>query len=131
MLHTRYNYNNFAQVVDLGDFYSAPLPEMNKIKALVGAIKLLFSLPDTYLNIEVAIGERVYKFTMLTQDVHKLPFGWFVYMPLENRLDLYVAENPYSPTIQWLNKKPVTKAYSMLFDKAGIDSRFKTIVNIL
>lgn len=121
---------NFSVVSDLSDFYKSKLPEMTKIKALVDNIKLLFNLPADRVIVEVAEGERVYKFTTLTTDVKKLPFGYFVYMPLLGRLDAYSIDNPF-PLIQWKQKKPVYKGYSVFLDKCGLDRVFDKIINVI
>jgi len=129
MLPIYYLSMRFANVTDLADFYRTDLPEMSKLKGIIENIKLLFSLPQDRVVVQVAEGYRVYKITMLTPDVNKLPFAFFVYLPEEKRLDLYNSDNFRLPFIQWKNKKPIFKNYSLLLDKAGIDKMFTKILN--
>ncbi len=131
MLQGIYQGSKFSQVTNLADFYKTNLPEMSKIRSLVEGIKLLFGIPQTNLLIEVAEGERVYKITLLSSDVHKYPFGYFVYLPLERRLDAYTMDNPEIPLLQWKNKKPVFKGFSMFLDRAGISTIFDKLVNVI
>lgn len=131
MLQVIYQGFKFSQVTNLADFYKTNLPEMSKIRSLVESIKLLFGIPQTNLLIEVAEGERVYKITLLSSDVHRYPFGYFVYIPLERRLDAYTMDNPEIPLLQWKNKKPVFKGFSMFLDRAGVSTIFDKLVNVI
>lgn len=132
MLPLHYQQLAFSVVQDLSNFYrSSRLPEVSKLKSLSDGIKLLFGLPQSSLLIEVAEGERIYKITLLTPDVHKTPFGYFVYLPEQKRFDAYQMENPYSPLMQWKGKKLLFKGYSMFLDKAGIDKVFEKLINII
>ena len=51
-------------------------------------------------------------------------------IPKDNRFDVFNADSNI-PVIQWKNKKPVFKNYSMLLDKMGLDKLFTKIVNPL
>lgn len=131
LLETSYNSAMFSQVTDLSDFFSTNLPEMKILKAIYNAIKLTFKTVEGRIIMQCAEGSRIYKLTILTNDVHRYPIGWLVYIPLQKRLDLYMQDSPHLPLIQWKNKKPVFKNYSELLDKAGLDKIFANIVNIL
>lgn len=130
MLPTDYRYIQFALVTDTTDFFRAKLPEIRKIKSMIDSVKLLLSLPHDRVILSVAEGERIYKLTLLTTDINKTPFAEFIYMPMIKRLDL-VSLDSAIPLIQWLNKKPVFKGYSMLLDKAKLDKLFDKIISNL
>lgn len=127
MLPLVYQNNKFALVTDKGDFFKGNLPEMRKLKSMVDKVKLLFSLPDDRVNIYVAQGERNYKIEMLTTDVKRLPFANIYYLPLYKRIDI---EDENGILLQWINRKPVFKNFSMLLDRAGASSLFDSIINV-
>lgn len=129
MLSTYYNRLNFALVEDLPDLYHSGLPESQKIKNVIENCKSLFKLSPDRVVLEVSEGDRVYKVSLLSPDINKVPFGWFVIVPLQKQLDLYSADSPWSPVAQWKNKKIAFKNYSMLFDRAEIEKTFDRIVN--
>jgi len=132
MLPIQYQQLAFSVVQDLSNFYkSSNLPEVLKLKSVSDGIKLLFGLPQSSLLTEVAEEARVYKITLLTPDVHKNPFGYFVYMPEQKRIDIYQMETPYIPLMQWKGKKLLFKGYSMFLDKAGIDKLFEKLINVI
>lgn len=132
MLDTSYNIRlNFSIVEDLNSFYKENLPEMPRIRSFVGALKLLFVLPTDRVVVEVAEGERIYKIKLLQPNVKKTVFGWFVYIPQKNRLDLYSAENYLEPVFQWKNKKLAYASLPELFLKAGIEKLFSKVINIV
>lgn len=131
MLNNNYLYEPFSVVKDLGDFYLSGLPEMTKVKLLVENVKLLFHLPQDRVEVSVSNEDRYYKITLLTKDINKIPFGMIYYMPLLKRLDIYSADSPQIPLIQWQSKKPVFKNYSMLLDTAGLDTLFKKLINVI
>lgn len=121
----------FSTVKDQMDFFRTNLPEMKTVKALFNAIKLHFNTPDGRLLLQCAEGQRIYKYLILSNDVHKYPIANFIYQPLEKRLDFYSMDMPHIPTLQWKNKKPVFKNYSEAMDRAGIDKVFNNIINTL
>lgn len=127
------NYNNlvFSVVKNKGDFFkNTSLPEVGKIRSMVESIKLLFNLPPDRIGIFVAEGQRVYKITMQTPDIHRAVLGHFTYLPLEGRIDLYTSDNLMIPFIQWKNKKPVFKSYSAFLDRVGLDKMFDKVVKL-
>ena len=130
MLPLNYLYNNFAIVENLADFYKNKLPEMPRVKAIVENTKLLFKLPQNCLSVQVAEGQRVYKIVMLENNVQKYPFGYFVYIPQQKRFDVFKIEDQL-PLLQWKNKKLVYSGCSGLLDRAGVDTLFKKIINVL
>lgn len=131
MLSISYNDLPFALVENQIDFYmtSDVLPEVSKVRSIVDASRLLFKLPPNKIKVYVAEGSRVYKIELyLAQGSQKVPFGWFVYLPTEKRLDMYDAMNPDIPTIQWKNKKLEFASYSPLMKVAQVDKVFQGIL---
>lgn len=128
MLSLYYNRLSYAEVTDIADFVKSGLPEVTKVKSIMDNLKILLSLPQDRIALTVSEEGRVYKIYMLTPDVDKDVFGIVVYMPLENRLDLYGVNSNY-PIIQWKNKKPEFKSYEMLLDRAGLEKIFSKIIN--
>lgn len=122
---------NFAKVSDLGDLFKSNLPEMTKVKGLLDNSKILFDLPTNRVELQVSEGDRVYKIMLLTPDVNKYPFGWIIYLPLQKRLDVYSADSPSIPVIQWKGKKVAFKNYSLLLDRAGLDKIFDKLLNTI
>jgi hypothetical protein len=132
MLSLRYNTANFAQVTDLADFYKGQEREISRIHSMVDSIKMLFHVPGNAIKIMVAEGERIYKILFYSTSLDKVPLGWFVYLPLEDRLDLYdTSLSTEMPYIQWKNKKIVYKSYPIFLERAGIGDVFGKLTNIL
>jgi hypothetical protein len=67
----------------------------------------------------------------LNTDVHKTPFGYFVFLPLERRHDAYDYNNPTIPMIQWKGKKIAYNGLSLFLDKAGVSGVFTKLVNVI
>jgi len=129
MLDISYNYfYSYATVKDIPDFLRANLPENRVIRSIIDNIKSTWNLPGDRIELQVAEGARIYKFSMYSPDVHRQPWGYFVYIPLQKRLDFW--DNPWgqAPYIQWKERKPVFKNYSIVLDKAGQDTLFSRIV---
>lgn len=122
---------NYSRVVDFNDFYKGKLPEIIKIRSIIDNLKLIFNLPTDRVLLDVAQGQRVYCFTIISPDVKKIILGQFFYLPLERRLDLFLPDNPTIPLIQWKNKKVEFKNYATLLDKAGLDKLFVKVINII
>lgn len=132
MLPTRYNSLVFGRVEDLTDFFKdTGLPEMSKVKGIYEASKLMLNLPTKKVMLEVAEGERVYKFTYFTPGIHNIPLGWAVYLPQIRQLDIYLPEDPYVPILQWKGKKVEFKNYPELYNRLGFDSLFNRITNLV
>ena len=131
LLDMSYNGYMFSKVKDLSDLFKSKLPEIMVVKKLHSSIKLCFNIPEDRLVVEVAEGDNIYKYTVLSTDIHKYPIGWFIYIPKQKRLDVYSQDSPSLPLIQWKSKRPVWKSYSDLLDKAGLDKIFSNIVNVL
>lgn len=131
MLPIGYQSFSFAQVGNLANFYKGNQPELPKIKLIVENIKLLFKLPGTCVLVEVAEGERVYRIRMILPGVHKIPLGYFVYIPGERRLDAYSAENPGTPLLQWKQKRAMFSGCPSLLERVGISSLFNNLINVL
>lgn len=130
MLNLNYKWLNFSKVTDYDNFYKESLPEIIKIKGIIENSKILFSMPQSRIILEVAEGERVYKISLLTSGTNKSIFGTLVYLPLDKRLDLYGYNTEY-PLIQWKNKKVAYTSYETIFDLAKIDRSFDKIVNTM
>lgn len=131
MLGLYYLRSSFASVPSLTTLYKENQPEIPKLKAIIENLKLLFKIPQTCIIVEVAEGERIYKITLLEKGVHKYPIGFFVYLPMERRLDAYAAENPGMPLLQWKQKKLAYYGGTTFLRTAGVESLFSNIVNIL
>lgn len=129
MLEIKYNQINFSLVVNFSDFYKSKLPEIVKVKSLIDSCKLLFNLPGDRIILEASESDRIYKITLQTPDINKTLLGVLVYLPLQNRLDLFLPDNLEIPFIQWKNKKVVYKNYPMLLDRIGIDKLFSRLIN--
>lgn len=130
MLNLNYNNLIFSIVKDKGDFFKTNLPEIGKIRSMVESIKLLLNIPPNRIDIYVAEGKRVYKIVMKSPDIHKTILGNFSYLPLDDRIDLYTSENLMIPFIQWKNKKPIFKSYSMFLDRVGVDKLFDRVIKL-
>lgn len=131
MLSLRYNALNFALVTDTADFYRTQLKEVTRIHAIIDSIKMLFHVPGNAIKLFVAEGERVYKIIFYSSSLDKVPLGWFVYLPLEERIDLYDSvQSSEIPYIQWKNKKPVFKNFAGLLDTVHIERLFDSIIKV-
>lgn len=130
-LKTEYRNSTYSQITNPSGFYSGKIPEAKRIKIVVEKIKFTFGLTDAQVRLEVANGERIYKITLLNQDAKKTMFGFFIYIPLEKRLDIWEskAEKQANIILQYQNKKPVFKNYTTFFDKIHFDKLFDNIVN--
>ena len=124
-----YLSKNFSVVDDMNSFYKERLPEIIKIRALINAIKLLYSLPGNRVLLEVTEGGRIYRISILSTS--KLIVGQFVYLPLQSRLDLFSGDNPMSPILQWKKKKLVYNSLPMILSSAGVDKVFSKIINVI
>lgn len=131
LLPIGYNGLMFSLVTDLADFFKGSLTEMKTVRAIYNSIKLCFNVPGDKIRVEVVEGERIYKYTVISPDIYKIPLGWFVYLPLEKRLDFYSQDSPQLPLVQWKNKKAIWKGYADILDRANLDSIFKGIINVL
>jgi len=131
LLETNYLSDKFSTIIDITDFYKTALPEMKTVKSLYTAIKQLYNTTNDRILFQCAEGKRIYKYIVLSKDIHKYPVGWFIYIPEKKRLDFYTEEEPSLPFIQWYNKKPVWKNYPAALDRAGLDKIFTGIINSL
>lgn len=129
MLDLSYQNLIYAKVEDMNDFYRGTLPEIVKIKTLISTLRLIYSLPPDYIELQVSEEGRTYK--VLVKGSRKSILGWFYYIPLQKRLDLYSSDTPDVPLIQWKNKRAITKNYSKILDGAGIDKAFDRLLSIL
>lgn len=120
---------NFSKVVNKGDFFKGNLPEMIQVRSLYDSIKLLLNLSSDVVIINVSETDRIYSYTILSPTVNKFVLGKVVYLPLLKRLDIYNGDNLELPLIQFKNKKPVFKNYSILLDRAGMDKLFNKLLN--
>ena len=131
LIAVNYMMTVFSTVTNLADFFKGPLPEIKSIKKLYSQIKLVFNAPEGRVIVQCGEGSRIYKFLVLSNDVHKYPVCNFIYIPEENRLDFFSMDMPHIPMIQWKNKKAVFKNYSEALDRAGMDKIFNSIINTL
>lgn len=131
MLSTSYNAYSFAVVQDQADLFKSNLPEIPKLRALIDNSKLLFSLPTNRILLEVAEGKNIYRITMLTPNVNKLPFGYMVYIPGNRQLDIYTPDDPTIPIIQFKGKKVMFSNVSLMLERAGFSRLFEKLSNVL
>ena len=131
MLPIYYQSFSFAQVTNLANLYKENQPEIPKLKLIVENIKLLFKLPGTCVQVDVAEGERIYRISLTLPGVHKISLGYFVYLPSERRLDAYSPDNPGLPLLQWKQKKVMYSGCGGFLDRIGVASLFGNIVNAL
>ena len=98
---------------------------------MVDSIKMLFHVPGNAIKIMVAEGERIYKILFYSTSLDKVPLGWFVYLPLEDRLDLYDASlSTEMPYLQWKNKKTAFKNFAGLLDAVHVERLFDSVVKV-
>ena len=123
----------YAKVSDKVDFFKSQLPEMRQVKNLYEAIKLLFNLASDKVEIEIVEGGlRVYRYTLFNPiAAQKNVLGWVVYIPYQSRLDIYTVNDFNIPLIQFRNKKPIWKNYSIFLDRAGLDKIFNKLINAI
>lgn len=128
-----YNHLSFARVPNLANFYkdNSSLPETSKIRALIDNSKLLFSLPSSRIALECAEGEQIYRIILMTTDVKRTVFGYMIYVPGNRQLDIYNPTDPDTPLIQFKARKVAWKGYGTLLDKAGFDTLFSKLSNVL
>ncbi len=131
MENTSYNGMSFASVSNLADFCKTKLPEMPRVRAIFDNLKVLFAVPSDRVILEVVEGERIYKYTVLTPDIQKSTIGWFVFIPENKQLDVYVPDDPYTPLAQWKSKKLVFSNYPIMYTKIGFDRLFAKVVNLI
>lgn len=131
MLSLNYNILNFSQVTDFSDFYRTQQKEVSKIHSIIDSIKMLLHVPGNAIKLFIAEGERVYKIIFYSNSLDRVPLGWFIYLPLENRIDLYDSTlSTEMPYIQWKNKKPVFKNFSGLLDSVHVERLFDGIIKV-
>lgn len=127
MLDISYRDYDFALVIKQLEFFrETGLVEIVKIKSMVAQIRTIFKLPAKSVRIYVAQGHRVYKLEVLGDK--EIPFAVFVYLPEQQRVDLYDLMTPDTPILQWKNKKAVTKNISPLLAMSGIEKVFGPII---
>lgn len=126
MLSTRmYDGSRFSSVVDKVDFYKSKFQEVKYIKSMVDKAKLLLSLPEDRVSIDVAQGERIYRIKFHSDDVNKYVFGYFIYIPELKRIDFY---DQNGLLLQYDNKKCMFENCSLLLSRASVSDLFKPIV---
>ena len=131
MLNIQYNLLNYSQVINTADFYRGTYTELSRIRSIVDSLKMLIHIPGNAIKIFVAEGERIYKIVFYSSSLDKYPLGWFVYLPLENRIDLYDAvQSTEMPYIQWKNKKPAFKNYAGLLETVHVEKLFDSIIKM-
>lgn len=132
MLSVNYLYTtNFSIVADTNSFFREKLEEIQKIKLFINSVKVLASLPTENVVLWVAEGERIYKVELIQPGLRKISMGWFIYLPLKKRVDLYLAESPSVPTLQWKNKKLEYSSLPLLVERLGVNNTFNKLINIL
>lgn len=130
MLNLNYNLCAWKSVPNLTEFYKLDLNDTKKVHAMIDNIKILFSLTTNRLTLECAEEKPYYRIGILTNGATKQLIAWFVYLPDLGRVDLYNAENPECPMMQWKNKKPVFSRLPTVINEAGVDKLFSRVINV-
>lgn len=120
-----YDGSRFSSVIDKVDFYKSKFQEVKHIKSMVDKSKLLLALPEDRVTIDVAQGERIYRIKFHSDDVNRIIFGYFIYIPELKRIDFW---DQNGLLLQFVNKKCVYQNCTTLLMRAGISDRFKPIV---
>jgi hypothetical protein len=129
MLDLGYRNLNFAEVSNVTGFFKELSKErLMKVKSMFDNIKISFGINK--LNLQIAEGADIYKFTILSKDHRQYILGEIVYMPSDKRLDVWVT-GEFAPLIQFKNKKVVYKNYSEFMDYLGFDRIFDRLVNVM
>jgi hypothetical protein len=103
--------------------------ESLKLKAMFGAIQSVFNV-TTSLKLQVAEGQKVYRYTICTPDYKKAPIGFVTYIPDQRRLDIWnIGES--LPLVQYKIRSAVFRNYSLLLCQAGFDKMFERMVSVL
>lgn len=131
MLSTDYLGLKFALVKDPGKMFKEDKGiEMIKVKSIFDASKLLFNINNNTIKLEVSETGNVYKYTIISPDHKKSILGYMYYIPKDRRLDIW-AEGEAAPTLQFKVRTAVTKNYSGLLDRVGLENLFARVVNLL
>lgn len=128
MLPLTYQSTSYSKVVDYNDFYNSKLPEVRRVQRLIDCLKMTFHVPQSKIILEVGETERAYKVTIQQGGAKNIPFGQFVLMPLEYRLDMFDLNDPYSPMAQWVRRKNVYNSFSPFLIEAGVLKLFDKII---
>lgn len=119
----------FMEISDLQDFYKTNLPEIPKLRTLIGGCSRLFKVHSR--NISVAISKtensnKVYRLGIYSQDKTTV-LGLIYYIPEEGRIDVYDS-NPRIPLVCWKNKRCVWKNFSELLQRLGLEKIFQPLI---
>jgi len=120
-----YDDSRFSTVVDKPDFYKSKFQEVKHIKSMIDKAKLLLTIPEDRILLEVAQGERIYKINFQSNDVNKSVFGYLIYIPEMKRIDIY---DQTGLLLQYQNKKVIFENCSYLLSRAKVSDLFKSIV---
>lgn len=121
----------FAEIKNITGFFKDEYSKKwtMKIKSMYDNIKILFKLNT--LPFQVATNAEIYKYTITTQDYKKLPLGWVVYYPEERILEVFDISNPDRVLIRFKGKQVLMSNLSPMLEKAGVDTLFKRLTNVL
>jgi hypothetical protein len=130
MLPLVYNAAQYGIVQKPNDLFRelGTSSESIKVKQLYDAAKLIFGVSS--IQIEIAQGESIYKYSVLDGTYQKNIIGYFFYMPKTRRLDIWVS-GELMPLIQFKGKSVVFKNYSAFLDKIGLEKLFDRFSAIL
>lgn len=118
----------FSDIKDVNSFFNSDKLYGNSVKILYNNIKLVFGLVSSNILVSRSDVNNVFKFTI--KDKNSI-FGFIIYIPLQNRIDIYTSENVQVPLLQIKNKKIVYKTYSMFLEKLGVEKLFEKLYNSL
>ena len=103
--------------------------ESLKLKSMFESIRSVFNI-TTSLKLQVAEGQKVYKYIICTSDYRKTPIGFAIYIPEQRRLDIWNVGEPL-PFVQYKVRTTVFRNYSLLLGQAGLDKLFDRMVSVL
>lgn len=132
MEHIQYQYFEYTMVPSQNriEFFKdlTVLGDNTKVKIIYELIKSCLGVGDKNILIETSIEKRVYKFSVTYRTS---ALGTFFYLPLEERLDIYIPESYNFPFVQFKKKKVVHKSYNVLLDRLGVDKLFERFIKVL
>lgn len=79
---------------------------------------------------EIAEGENIYRYNILSSDYKKQIIGYLIYIPKQRRLDIWTY-GEVTPIIQYKGKTIAFKNYSTFLDKIGLDKLFDRFSGII
>lgn len=130
MLNLSYQTKAFSLVAKPVDLFKelGSSSESIKVKLIYDTAKSIFGTNSVL--IEISEGDNIYRYNILSSDYKKQPLGYFVYIPKERRLDVWIT-GEMLPLLQYKGKTIVFKNFSGFLDKIGLNKLFDRFSGIL